>query len=74
MSKSRFAQKLEDLRKARGLSLVEAAKQAGISRHTWVAIEYDRSGIPKVAVLLRLSRFFDITIDALIKDTQHAEF
>lgn len=69
--KSPFAKKLETLRKAKKLSMKRAAKASGFKYNSWMALEYDRSKVPKIDTIVRLAKFFGITVDELIKDTQH---
>ena len=55
---------LQNVRKARGISAAELAKQVEVSRQTIYAIE-DGSFVPNTAVALRLARVLDVGVEEL---------
>ena len=62
-----FAEKLMTLRKARGLSQSELGAEIGVSRQTVSKWELGQS-YPDFERLVRLSDYFECSLDALVKD------
>jgi transcriptional regulator with XRE-family HTH domain len=48
-----------------GLTVVRAARTAGIGRSTWTTIEHGKSPIPKPDTLGKIARALDISYDAI---------
>lgn len=71
--KGRLSAKIRELRLEKGLNRRDLSKQTGISYHTLLAIELERTGVPQVDTLVRIAKFFKISIDELIKGTQFDE-
>lgn len=66
--------RLQEIRKARGISAADLARRAGVARQTIYAIE-DGSFVPNTTVALQLSRALDVTVEAIfsISDEQTTE-
>lgn len=62
-----FGEKLQNLRKAKGLSQYQLAMQLNVSRQTISKWELGAS-LPDVENIIEISRFFDTSIDYLLKD------
>lgn len=62
-----FHEKLISLRKARGLSQAELGHQIGVSRQTISKWELGQS-FPDFQKLVSLGDYFEISLDALVKD------
>lgn len=64
----RFGEKLRCLRQQQGLSIRELASMLEVNAHSHIAkIETGKSK-PSPELILKISRFFDIPIDKLMKD------
>ena len=63
----RFGEKLLALRKHRGLTLREVGDMLGV-RDSYVGRMEKGKKTPNVAMLLKISRLFDVPTDQLIKD------
>lgn len=63
----KFAQKLKKLRKLKKLSQTKLSKAAKIPFYTIVALENDRSKVPLITTIIKLSKYFKISVDELIK-------
>lgn len=59
------SEKLRALREARGLTQLQVANRVGVSKAMISAYETS-SKAPSLDVLIRLSRFFGVTVDYLI--------
>ncbi len=68
----RFGKKLYTLRNRHGLSLRKLGDMLDVS-HTFVARLEKGEKIPNVAMVLRISRIFDVSADILIKDELELE-
>ncbi len=64
----RFGQKLRMLRCHRHLTLKELATSLGYASHGYVSELEAGKKIPTVEFTVNASRFFDVTIDQLLKD------
>ncbi len=66
--------RLQEIRKARGISAADLARRVGVSRQTIYAIE-DGSFVPNTAVSLQLSRALEVTVEEIfsIADEQELE-
>lgn len=62
-----FGEKLQNLRKAKGLSQYQLAMQLNVSRQTISKWELGAS-LPDVENIIEISRFFDTSIDYLLRD------
>ena len=67
-----FGQKLQQLRKARGMSQEDLAGQLSVTRQTVSKWELDQS-TPDLPYLAAISEFFGVSTDYLIKETSSAE-
>ena len=67
-----FGQKLQQLRRARGLSQEDLAQQLSVTRQTISKWELDQS-TPDLPYLAAISEFFGVSTDYLIKETSSAE-
>jgi len=64
----RFGEKLRILRKRRGLTLQEMARELGITSHSYIsAIEFGKKQ-PSVALVIKVAEMFDVSTDQLLKD------
>ncbi len=64
----RFGEKLRALREQRGLSIRQLASFLEINAHSHIAkIETGQSN-PSPDLILKIARFFDVSIDQLMKD------
>ena len=63
----KFGEKLHILRSRQGLTLRQMGDKLGVS-HTFVARLEKGEKKPNVAMVLKISRFFDVSADVLIKD------
>lgn len=68
---SNLAANVRQLRQARGLSQVQAAKLAELARPTWAHIETGAAN-PTLSVLRRIARALSVTIDELISPPRAA--
>ena len=60
-----FGENLRNVRKAKGLSTVECAKQFGLSQPAWNFYELG-SREPKLDLLTQICQFFDVSSDVLL--------
>jgi len=60
-----FSEHLLKLRKGKGLSQEELAKQLGLSVHTYQRYEYGERE-PTLSTLIALADFYDISLDKLV--------
>jgi len=68
----RFGEKLRYLRQQHGLTQYELATMLVVSRPYVGRLESGEK-IPNVAMLLKLSEIFDVSVDVLIKDQLELE-
>ena len=67
-----FGQKLQQLRKARGMSQEDLGERLSVTRQTVSKWELDQS-TPDLPYLAAISEFFGVSTDYLIKETSSAE-
>lgn len=67
-----FGEKLQELRKGRGLSQEELAQRLGVSRQSVSKWEQDQT-YPETDKLIEISRIFSLSVDSLLKYGQAAE-
>lgn len=60
-----FGENLRNVRKAKGLSTIECAKQFGLSQPAWNFYELGLRE-PKLELLTKICQFFDISSDVLL--------
>ena len=64
----RFGEKLRVLRKQRGLTLQELARELGFATHSYLSKLERGQKMPTGQLILEASRFFGVSADVLIKD------
>lgn len=64
----RFGAKVRMLREQRGLSVRQLTAALGMQSHSHIAKIETGQSQPSADMILRLARFFDVSIDALMKD------
>lgn len=64
MQETHVGNKLQELRKARGLSQEEVARAVGTTRQTITSIEVGKY-TASLPLALRLARYFGVTVEAL---------
>ena len=62
----RIGQNIRHLRKSKNLTQEELAKEIGVSPPSLVGYEKDEY-FPKIPVILKISEFFDVFVDDLLK-------
>jgi transcriptional regulator with XRE-family HTH domain len=67
MSSDRIGEKLRILREQKGLTTRQLGETLGISHVHVVRIENGKKG-PSIDLLAKISRYFDVPADVLIKD------
>lgn len=60
-----FGENLRNVRKAKGLSTIDCAKQFGLSQPAWNFYELG-SREPKLDLLTKICQFFDVPADVLL--------
>ena len=68
ISIERFGEKLRTLRQARSLSLKELASGLGYTSHGYISELETGKKQPTVEFVLKVARFFEVSIDQLLKD------
>lgn len=63
-----FGKKLKQLRKKERLTLAGLAKKSKVPFHTIVALEVGRSKVPLITTVIKLAKYFKISIEEFIKD------
>jgi XRE family transcriptional regulator of biofilm formation len=64
----RFGEKLQTLRKRRGLTLKELSQELGFSSHSYIsAIEFGKKQ-PSVELVIKLASLFNVSTDQLLND------
>jgi len=66
--KMNYAEKLQELRRAKGFSQEELAERLGVTRQSVSKWEQGQS-YPETEKLIELSRLYDVTVDSLLKGT-----
>lgn len=64
----RFGEKLRTLRQQRGLSVRQLAAELDINAHSHIAKIENSQSKPSADLILKIARFFDVSIDQLMKD------
>ena len=64
----RFGEKLRTLRVGRQLTLQQLAAALGYSTHAYISEIEAGKKVPTVAFVLKVSRLFEVTTDALLLD------
>lgn len=64
----RFGEKLRTLRKQRGMTINQLAQAIGHTTHSHVSELETGKRKPSLDLALRLARFFDVSLDQLVKD------
>jgi len=64
----RFGGKLRTLRQRQGLSVRQLASMLEINAHSHIAKIETGQSKPSADLILRIARFFDVSIDQLMKD------
>ena len=64
----RFGEKLRKLRRRRGLTVRELAEALGYSAHSHISEVETGKREPKVAFILKIADFFQVTTDQLLRD------
>lgn len=67
--KSKFSQRLKELRDERGLTQEDLSKITGISFPTISRYENGIRDEPKLTILKTLANYFNVTIDYMVGDT-----
>lgn len=60
-----FAKRIKELRKEKGLTLVQIEEATGISRSSICAWE-NNTRVPNAIAIITLAKFFDVTTDYLL--------
>jgi len=68
--KYRFGEKLRKLRKERNLTTRALSKKAKIPYDTLVALELNKSKDPKITTIIKLAKFFKMSIDDMLKGVE----
>ena len=64
----RFGEKLRELRKAHGLTVVDIAAQLGYASNGYISEIERNKKQPTVEFVLKVARLFDVSTDVLLKD------
>lgn len=64
----RFGEKLRTLRKRRGLTLKQLAKEFGLSAHSHISEIESGKSKPTSEFVVKAARFFNVTTDQLLLD------
>lgn len=67
--KSKFSQRLKELRKEHNLTQEDLSKLSGVSFPTISRYENGLRDEPKLTILKKLANYFDVTIDYIVGDT-----
>jgi len=68
MEMRNFGSKLRRLRKSKGITLKELAHDLGYSTHSYLSEVESGRKIPTAGLILKVSRYFDVPTDILMKD------
>jgi transcriptional regulator with XRE-family HTH domain len=63
-----FGKKLKILRRTKGLTLKELAKELGYESHSYLSELESGKKYPTIDLVISLSRYFLVTTDQLLKD------
>ncbi len=64
----KFGEKLHILRRRHNMTMKELSSVLGYSSHSFIAALERGERMPSAALAVKLSRFFDVTTDQLLKD------
>lgn len=64
----RFGEKLKTLRKRHGLTMRELAPELDISSFSFISKLENGAQMPSAELLEKISRYFDVSLDVLMKD------
>ena len=64
----RFGEKLRILRKQQGLTMVQLAPELGFTSQSYISELETGVKIPSLKLAIKISRFFDVPVDMLVKD------
>ncbi|MBN2006603.1 MAG: helix-turn-helix transcriptional regulator [Anaerolineae bacterium] len=64
----RFGEKLRTLRQRQGLSIRQLATALEVNAHSHIAKIETGQSHPSADLILKIARFFDVSIDQLMKD------
>lgn len=64
----RFGEKLRSLRQQQELSIRQLAKALEVNAHSHIAKIETGQSRPSADLILRIARFFDVSIDKLMRD------
>ena len=64
--------RLEELRKQRGIRQEDLAQALGVSRQTVISLEKGKYN-PSLALAFKLARYFGMTIEAIFDDSDERE-
>ncbi len=63
-----FGEKLRILRKQRGMTLQELAQALGFQTHSYLSKIETEKHMPAVELVVKVSEFFNVPVDKLVKD------
>ncbi len=69
----KFGIKLRTLRNSRGMTLKELATQLGLHAHGYLSEVESGKKKPSIELVLKVSRFFEVATDDLLKDERDVE-
>lgn len=69
----RFGEKLRALRTQRGWTMVQLADLLDIASQSYITKMEQGDKIPNAAMILKISRLFEVSIDRLMKDELELE-
>lgn len=61
----RYRSNLKNIRLEKGLTINELSEETGIAERTIIAIESQEGANPQLATVMRLSKYFEISLDEL---------
>jgi len=64
----KFGEKLRTLRKRLGVTMVELAPQLGFASQSYISELETGKKIPSLELAIKISRFFNVPVDQLVKD------
>lgn len=71
---NRFGEKLRVLRNKHKITLLQLAQEFGYTSHSYLSeIEYGHK-TPTVGLVLKVSRFFNVSTDSLLKDEMELDW
>lgn len=70
----KFGEKLKALRTRRGITLKELAMSLGLSAHGYISELEAGKKTPTVEVLIKISEYFNVSTDELLKDDLKVQY